>query len=426
MNAFHSQQTSAGKVLIIVENLPVPFDRRVWQEATALREAGYEVAVICPTGKEHTALEETLDGIHIYRHNLPLEASGVFGYLAEYSAALFHELRLSVRVLRKHDFDIIHACNPPDLIFIVALFHKLFFGKKFIFDQHDINPELYEVKFGKKGFFHRLLTFFERCTFKLADASLATNETLKNRAIETGKMPADKVWVVRSFPDLDRFKRTKPCEKARNGRRHLMGYVGIMAEQDGVELLVQAMDHLINNLGRDDISCVIIGNGPDFERLCAMTTELKLDDYIEFTGYLSGSDLLEKLSACDIGVIPDPPNVCNDKLSMNKVFEYMALGLPFVQFDLEQAVTDAGEAALVVKNRTPRGLAEGMVELLGDTQRRARMSEYASERARREFHWDVEKQSLLDAYRTLLRQKEPHSVDGSISVSRRSASGHSD
>ncbi|WP_421982349.1 glycosyltransferase family 4 protein [Roseibium sp.] len=327
-------QPVAGKVLIIVENLPVPFDRRVWQEATALRQAGYEVSVICPTGKKHTSLEETLDGIHIYRHNLPLEATGALGYLAEYSAALFHEMRLSIKVLRRHGFDVIHACNPPDLIFIIALFYKLFFGKKFLFDQHDINPELYEVKFGKKGFFHRLLTFFEKCTFKLADGSLATNETLKDRAIHTGKMPADKVWVVRSFPDIERFKRTEPDEAAKRGRKFLAGYVGIMAEQDGVEYLVKAMNHIVNVEGRDDIGCVIIGDGPDYDRLREMSQELNLTDHVEFTGYMSGAPLLEKLSACDIGVIPDPPNVCNDKLSMNKVFEYMALGMPFVQFDL--------------------------------------------------------------------------------------------
>lgn len=406
----------AGKVLIIVENLPVPFDRRVWQEATALREAGYEVSVICPTGKQHTSFEETLDGIHIYRHNLPLEASGALGYLAEYSAALFHEMRLSIKVLRRHGFDVIHACNPPDLIFLVALFHKLFFGKKFLFDQHDINPELYEVKFGKKGLFHRLLTFFEKCTFKLADGSLATNETLKGRAIDTGKMPPEKVWVVRSFPDIERFKRTQPDANAKRGRRYLAGYVGIMAEQDGVEYLVKAMDHIVNVQGRDDIGCVIIGDGPDYDRLREMSAELKLTDFIEFTGYMSGEPLLQKLSACDIGVIPDPPNVCNDKLSMNKVFEYMALGMPFVQFDLEQAKIDAGEAAHVVPDRTAESLAQGMMDLLADPEKREKMAAYASERAQREFHWDIEKHSLLDAYRTLLKPKNRSKVNESLAI----------
>ncbi|MBN9669873.1 glycosyltransferase family 4 protein [Labrenzia aggregata] len=405
-----------GKVLIIVENLPVPFDRRVWQEATALRDAGYQVSVICPVGKKHTLKEETLDGINIYRHSLPLEASGVLGYFAEYAAALYHELVLSVRVQRRHGFDIIHACNPPDLIFLVALFHKLFFGKKFVFDQHDINPELYEVKFGKKGFFHKLLTFFERCTFRLADGSIATNETLKTRAHDVGKMPSDKVWVVRSFPDIERFKRTEPCTEAKRGRKYLAGYVGIMAEQDGVEYLVRAMDHIVNVEGRDDIGCIIIGSGPDYDRLRALSSELGLNEHVEFTGYLSGAPLLEKLSACDIGVIPDPPNVCNDKLSMNKVFEYMALGMPFVQFDLEQAKIDAGEAAWIVPDRTPQGLAKGMTDLLENPEKRDQMSAYASERARREFHWEIEKQSLIEAYRTLLKSEQISDVAKSVSV----------
>lgn len=406
-----------GKVLIIVENLPVPFDRRVWQEASALREAGYEVSVICPKGKKHTLSEETLDGIHIYRHSLPLEATGALGYLAEYSAALFHEMRLSIRVLRRHGFDVIHACNPPDLIFLVALFHKLLFGKKFVFDQHDINPELYEVKFGKKGFFHRLLTFFERCTFRLADVSLATNETLKGRAVTTGKMAPENVWVVRSFPDIARFKRTAPDENAKRGRKFLAGYVGIMAEQDGVEYLVRAMDHIVNVEGRDDIGCIIIGDGPDYDRLRALSVELQLTDHVEFTGYVSGPPLLEKLSACDIGVIPDPPNVCNDKLSMNKVFEYMALGLPFVQFDLEQARIDAGDAAHVVKDRTAEGLARGMMDLLADPERREKMAHYASDRAQREFHWDIEKQSLLDAYQTVFHPREVTDMSGPVRAS---------
>ncbi|MEQ9291159.1 MAG: glycosyltransferase [Roseibium album] len=261
------------------------------------------------------------------------------------------------------------------------------------------------------------MTLFEKCTFKLADGSLATNETLKERAIHTGKMPADKVWVVRSFPDIGRFKRTEPDESAKRGRRYLAGYVGIMAEQDGVEYLVKAMDHIVNVQGRDDIGCVIIGDGPDYDRLREMSAELKLTDHIEFTGYMSGAPLLQKLSACDIGVIPDPPNVCNDKLSMNKVFEYMALGMPFVQFDLEQAKIDAGDAAHIVPECSPESLGQGMMDLLADPERRAKMAAYASDRAQREFHWDIEKHSMLDAYRTLLHTKEAPKISESVSVS---------
>ena len=229
-----------GRVLIIVENLPVPFDRRVWQEATALREAGYEVSVICPKGKGYNKDEEFLDGIYIYRHRLPVEGAGLFGFAAEYTSALLCQLFLSFRVQKRHGFDIIHGCNPPDLIFLVALVHKLLFRTRFLFDQHDISPELYEVKFGRKGVVHRLLQFLERCTYRLADGCLATSEMLKERAVISGHMPEDRVWVVRSFPDLKHFKRSTPNPALRNGYRHLVGYVGIMGEQDGVEVLVRA------------------------------------------------------------------------------------------------------------------------------------------------------------------------------------------
>jgi len=409
-----SPPTGGGRVLIIVENLPVPFDRRVWQEATALKEAGYTVSVICPTGKGYDATEETIDGIHIYRHKLPLEGAGLFGYLAEYGSALFWELFLSFRVWRRHGFDIIHACNPPDLIFLVAMVHKLF-GKKFVYDQHDIAPELYEVKFNKRGPFHTLLKFFERATYWLADGSLATNETLKGRALDFGGMPEDRVWVVRSFPNLDRFKRVDPDPEAKRGHTYLVGYVGIMAEQDGVELLVRAMDHIVNTLKRTDIGCIIIGDGPDVDRLRTLSTELNLDAHVEFTGYVSGEPLLAKLSACDIGVIPDPSNVCNDNLSMNKVFEYMALGLPFVQFDLKQAQIDAGKAAVVAKDHTPEALGESMVALLEDEKKRKTMSAYALKTAHRDFHWSEEKHALLEAYRALLsgagRQKNSAKIE---------------
>jgi glycosyltransferase involved in cell wall biosynthesis len=397
-----AQRRAAGKILIIVENLPVPFDRRVWQEATALHGAGYEVSVICPKGKGHSKRYEILDGIRIYRHSLPLEASGVLQYVVEYSFALLSEFFLSLWIWHKHGFDVIHACNPPDLIFIIALVYKLFFGKKFLFDQHDINPELYEVKFGRKGLVHSILRFLERCTYRLADGSLATSEALKKRAVASGLIPEDRVWVVRSFPDLDRFQRSLPDPALRRGHRYLAGYVGIMAEQDGVELLVRAMAHVVKVRGREDIGCIVIGDGPDFGRLRGLTAELGLDDHMQFAGYLSGGKLFSALSSCDIGVIPDPSNVCNDKLSMNKVFEYMALGLPFVQFDLPQAKADAGNASIVVGSPTPEALGDGMIELLGDAERRQRMAAYAVDRAHREFHWKVEKQSLLEAYSTLL------------------------
>lgn len=388
-------------VLIIVENLPVPFDRRVWQEATALREAGYGVSVICPRGKGHEAAYECLGGVHIYRHSLPVEGHGAPGYLAEYSIALFWELWLSFKVRRRHGFDVVHACNPPDLIFLVAAVHKLLYGAKFLFDQHDLNPELYEVKFGRKGMFHTLLCFFERMTFRLCDASLATNETFKEIAVRRGGMAPERVRVVKSYPDLARFRVVDGDPKYREGFAWLAGYVGIMAEQDGVDRLVEAMAHMVNDLGRSDIGCLIVGEGPVHASLKELAARLGVEDHVRFTGYLGGDELLRALNALDIGVIPDPPNACNHKLSMNKVFEYMSLGLPFVQFDLEQAGKEAGEAALVVKDVSPEALARGMIALIEDGEARQRMSAYGRARAMREFQWANEKSALLEAYECL-------------------------
>ncbi len=398
---------SAGRdvahgVLIIVENLPVPFDRRVWQEALALHQAGYTVSVICPKAKGYDKAYEQIDGVHIYRHRLLVEGSGPISYLVEYTTALFWHFILSFKIARRHGFDIIHACNPPDLIFIVAIFHKLIFGKKFLFDQHDINPELYEAKFGRKDFFYRLLLLFEHWTFRWADGSLATNATLKELAVARGGMPLDRVWVVRSFPDLNRFRPVEPDPSVRRGFRYLVGYVGIMAEQDGVDLLVEAMNYIVKNLRRTDVACLIIGDGPQLSRLQALAGERGIADNVKFAGYVSGEALLAKLGACDIGVIPDPPNAVNGKLSMNKVFEYMALGLPFVQFDLTQAKSEAGAAARVVADPTPQALGEAIVTLLEDGAARERMRHYGRERAHRDFQWEHEKRSLLAAYATLL------------------------
>ena len=391
-------------VLIIVENLPVPFDRRVWQEANALREAGYTVSVICPKGKGHTSSYEELQGIHIYRHTLPIEASGAAGYLLEYLAALFWEFVLSIRVLRNHGFDAIHACNPPDLIFLIGGFYKIFLGKKFVFDQHDLNPELYEIKFGRRtGLFYRLLCLFERLTFKCADVSIATNETFKKIAIERGGMQPDKVAIVKSYPDLVRFHAVPADPALRKSFKFLIGYIGIIGQQDGVDILIRAMAYIVKELKRTDIGCMIIGSGSELENLRALASDLGVNGNVTFTGYLSGGALLTHLCSLDIGVIPDPPSACNDKLSMNKVFEYMALGLPFVQFDLAQSRLEAGDAGFVAKEPTPEAMAEAIISLLTNETLRHKMSKIGKERANREFRWETEKQTLVEHYRKLFQ-----------------------
>lgn len=401
----HTIPSAKAGVLIIVENLTVPLDRRVWQEARSLRDAGYTVSVICPKGGQYTAAYEELEGIHVFRHPLPIEADGAAGYVLEYGSALFWEFVLSVRAYAKVGFDVVQACNPPDLIFTVAGFWKYVMRKPFIFDHHDINPELYEAKFNKRGFFHRLLTVFERMTFKTADVSIATNETFKAIAVERGGMNPEDVFVVRSIPDVSRFRRVEADTQLRNGRSCLVGYVGIMGAQDGVDLLVDAMDEIVNKRGRNDVQCAIVGSGTELPRLRAMVRKSGLDDYVTFTGFLSGAPLLEALSAFDVGVIPDPKNAYNDKISMNKVFEYMCLGIPFVQFDLVEGRAMAAEAALYADDNSPVSLADRIVCLAEDEALRSRMGEAGAKRASRLLDWDRELANLLAAYDKALAPK---------------------
>jgi len=395
---------TARHILILVENLPVPFDRRVWQEAQALRAAGHDVSVICPKGRGHTAAYEVIEGIHVYRHPLT-EAKSVLGYPAEYATALMHQLRLSLRVRRRQRIDVIQACNPPDLMFLVALFHRLVYGTRFIFDHHDLSPELYLSKFGRKDLLFTLLSLLERQTFRFADASIATNETFREIAVERGRMHPEKVFIVKSYPDAAKTQRLDPHATLASLGKCVVGYVGIMGAQDGVETLVRAMEEIVRVRGRTDLYCVLVGDGPEFKRLQSLASALGLDAHLHFTGYLTGPALMAHLSAFDIGVIPDPPNSFNDKLSMNKVFEYMMLGIPFVQFDLRQARREAGDAALVVQQHSPAALADGIIALADDPERRRAMAQTAHAIAMRDFQWSSEAARYLAAYDTVFREQ---------------------
>jgi glycosyltransferase involved in cell wall biosynthesis len=395
---------SAGNgrnVLIIVENLPSPFDRRVWQEATTLKQAGYGVSIVCPTGKGYDARYECLDGIHIYRHPLPTEAEGALGYLVEYSAALFWEFVLAWRVLRRHGFDVIHACNPPDLIFLVGGFFKIVLGKKFVFDHHDINPELYEAKFGRRDFFYRLMLAVERWTFRTADMSIATNESYKKIAIERGGMRPGQVHVVRSGPMLERLRILPAVPSLRNRRKHLVGYVGVMGKQEGIDLLLQAVAHIVHQMKRTDIQFGLVGGGTELEALKRYADELEVGDYATFTGRVPDQDLLQMLNTADVCVNPDVPNEMNDKSTMNKIMEYMALGKPIVQFDLTEGRFSAQEASVYARNGDIADFARLVVELIDDPARRERMGAFGRQRVEQVLEWKYEAPKLLAVYEQL-------------------------
>jgi glycosyltransferase involved in cell wall biosynthesis len=391
---------SAGKqraVLIIVENLPVPFDRRVWQEATALRDAGYRVSVICPKGKGYDKGHEEIDGIAIYRHSLPIEASGALGYALEYSAALFWEFVLAWRVLFTRGFDVIHACNPPDTIFLIGAFFKLL-GKRFLFDHHDINPELYEAKFGRRDMFYRALVWLERMTFRTADVSIATNESYKRIAIERGRMPVDRVYVVRSGPDLRRLRRVPPVASLKHGRPYLVGYVGVMGKQEGIDLLLQAVRYLVRERGRHDVHFGVVGGGTELEQMREYAAALGISEYVTFTGRVPDSEMLAMLNTADVCVNPDVANEMNDKSTMNKIMEYMALGKPIVQFDLTEGRWSARDASLYAKPNDVADFAEKIVFLLDRPEVRARMGNYGRARVENELEWRYEVPTLLAAY----------------------------
>ncbi len=393
--------THAGRrVLIIVENLPCPFDRRVWQEARTLRAAGYSVSIICPKGKGYEKGFEEIDGIAIYRHAQPFEGNGALGYLAEYTWALAAEFALSVRVLFEQGFDAIHACNPPDTLFLIGGFYKLF-GKKFLFDHHDINPELYEAKFRRRDFFYRLMLALERMTFKTADVSVATNESYRRIAIERGGKSPGRVFVVRSGPDLSRLKILPPVPELKKGRRFLVGYVGVMGRQEGIDGLLQAAHHIVHEMGRTDVHFGLVGGGTELSAMRALAKALNVDDFVTFTGRVPDSELLAMLNTADVCVNPDVANEMNDKSTMNKIMEYMALGKPIVQYDLIEGRVSAQDASLYAQRNDPQDLARKLIALLDDEPLRKRMGEIGLDRVKTKLSWEHEAPRLLAAYDAL-------------------------
>jgi glycosyltransferase involved in cell wall biosynthesis len=389
-------------VLILVENLSVPFDRRVWQESRALVEAGHRVTVICPRGaKQDTEPEATIDGVRILRYPLKAATGGPAGYVREYALALFHTARLAVKVRLRDRVDVVQACNPPDLLFLVALLLKPF-GAKFVFDHHDVVPELFLSRFpGRTTLLHQVAYLLERITFRLADGVISTNESYRRIAIERGGCAPDTVQVVRSAPDLDRFVQRKPDPGLRRGRRHLAAYIGVMGPQDGVDYALRALAALRAD-GRDDLTSIFMGSGDAYDDLVALRDELGLADCVEFPGRVSDEFLQTCLSTADVCISPDPRNPLNDVSTMNKVVEYMAMGKPLVSFDLIEARVSAGAAAVYAPANDETQFAKLLDELLDDPERRAEMGRTGRERVENELSWTTSRQNLVGFYERLL------------------------
>lgn len=386
------------RILIVVENLPVPLDRRVWLEATTLQAAGYEVSVICPMGRGWDKPFEIIEDVHIYRHPEPPEAhSGAVAYAKEYWHAMKAWFRLSRVVWRERGVDVIQGCNPPDLIFILAWWYRLW-GVSYMFDHHDVCPELFEAKFDKKGLLYRVMLIWERITFASASVSMATNESFKAIAVRRGKMKPDDVFVVRSAPKIDNFIPGPGDKSYRKGAKTVMGYVGVIGQQEGMDLLVEAADHLINTLGKTDVHFAIVGFGPHLEIVQEDVKSHGLESYFTFAGALYGDDMLAVLNAIDIGVSPDPKNTMNDISTMNKVMEYMTLEKPTVQFDLTEGRVSAQGASLYAANNDPIDFGNKIAELIGDPDARATMGKEGRARVLGHLSWAHSAPVLLAAY----------------------------
>jgi len=390
-------------VCIVVENLPVPADRRVWAEARALHEAGYSVSVICPKGKKScTASFEVLEGIRIYRHSA-WEASTKIGYVWEYTWALAAELFLVLKVFSRTRFRVLQGCNPPDNIFLLGLLLKAF-GVRYIFDHHDLSPEVFEAKFGAKSkILSAFLLLAERCSFRVADVSIATNESFRDVAINRGKKRQNQVFVVRNCPDLKRLHKAATQPEIKQGRAFLVAYVGFMGRQDGLDLLLESIEHIVKHEKRGDVQFVLIGGGTMLPELRAMAAQKELNDFVTFTGQVPHEEVVNYLSNSDVGVAPDPKTPMNDQSTMIKIFEYMAFGMPTVLYDLKEGRNVAGPAALYASPNDPVDFAKQVVKLLDSRELRQQLGKCGRLRVEEGLNWEAEKTTLLRAYQAALQ-----------------------
>ncbi|MEZ0340660.1 glycosyltransferase family 4 protein [Mycobacterium sp. pV006] len=398
-------------ILILVENLSVPFDRRVWQEAQALTAAGFRVTVICPVGAGlDTEREIEIDGVRILRYPLRPATGGPKGYLREYTLALWHTVRLALHVRREGRIDVVQACNPPDLLFLVALLLRPG-GTRFVFDHHDLVPELFLSRFASGGgLLHRLTRWVERATFACADAVISTNESYRRVAVDRGGMSPDRVTVVRSAPDLDRFVRQQADPELLRGKKHLLAYLGVMGPQDGIDYALRAVRSLRTDLHRNDVHCIFMGSGDVLPEMVSLSEELGISDIVEFPGRVPDEFVQRCLSTADVCLSPDPVNPLNDVSTMNKVVEYMAMGRPIVSFELAEARVSAGAAAMYVPGNNTAAFARGIDTLLRDPGLRDRMGEFGRRRVEEDLSWAVSSRNLVRFYQELLEDSPPSKV----------------
>ena len=402
-----------SRILIIVQNLPVPFDRRVWLECRALVSAGHQVAVVCPKGDGDPSYQ-VVDTVEIYKYRPYAPGGSKLSFISEYAYSFLATARLTLRARRSGRFAAIQACNPPDIFWPIALLLRALDRTVFVFDHHDLCPELYESRFPDGPRLpYRALRALERRTHRTARHVIATNGSYRDVAIRrSGKSPAD-VTVVRTGPDPARLVRGEVKPELRRGRRYLAAYIGVMGPQDGVDIVVRAADVVVHQLKRDDIAFTLIGKGDCFDELVALRDQLELAGHVEFTGRAPDSLVAEIMSTADIGLSPDPKNPLNDVSTMNKTMEYMAYELPVVAFDLRETRISAGDAAVYVTPNDVDEYAKAIVDLIDNEPRRAQLGKIGRVRVEQELAWSHQQRSYLDVYRRLLgdvqaRQRTEH------------------
>lgn len=397
------------RVLVIVQNLPVPLDRRVWLECLALVAQGYGVSVICPKGPGDPGYEE-LDGVALYKYRPPPTAGGLLGYLLEFGYCWVQTLIRAIRARRRHGFDAIQACNPPDTYWALALLFRPF-GVRFVYDQHDLNPEVYASRFGRRsGALYRCLLALESATYRTADHVISTNESYRNVALTRGRRRSDEVSVVISGPDSTVMRRGEPRAELRRGKPYLCCWLGIMGPQDGVDLVLHATRWLRDELGRSDVHVALLGFGDCLEDLRRLAGELGLDEMVTFTGRAGPEVIADYLSTADLGLTPDPSNPLNEVSTMNKTMEYMAYGLPVVATDLRETRVTAGAAAVYVTSGDPGAFARAMVELLDQPERRTRMGDAGRQRIERDLAWHHQAPVYVEVYERLIGRPNPTAV----------------
>jgi glycosyltransferase involved in cell wall biosynthesis len=389
------------RVLIIVQNLPVPFDRRVWLECQALVSAGYRVAVVCPKGKGDPAYA-VVDTVELYKYRPYAPGGSKLGFVTEYVYSFLATARLALKARRSGRFAVLQACNPPDIFWPIAVLLRVLDGTRFVFDHHDLSPELYESRFPDGPRLpYRALRALERRTHRTADHVISTNGSYRDLAIKrSGKAPGD-VTIVRTGPDPQRLRRGPADPAQRRGRRFLATYIGVMGPQDGVDIVVRAADIVVRELGRDDIAFTLIGSGDCFDDLVALRDKLGLAGHVEFTGRAPDDLVTSILSTADVGLSPDPKNPLNDLSTMNKSMEYMAFELPVVAFDLRETRVSCGDAAVYVKPNDIHDYAEAIVQLMDDEPKRTLLGKLGRTRVEQELAWSYQERAYLDVYQRL-------------------------